>query len=256
LDQTHFLIEESTSSSIPQEKHHDLSKIDLFLFDPIASLVKGEAGNHFRLPKGAKAFDRFSYRKIRRMPSGNWLVQLQGTFYKVPTIEGIHRVRPNWIQMSPIASHEKQISDFGFWKDFLILTGVKNDPSANDNHIFGIHSVGYLWLGACEDLFQLGKPAGEGGVWLDSPVKEGDYSDPYLMAGYDQRTLILAHNRPTVETFMVEIAQDSLKWVEYGKFEVAPDQSFHLEFPDDYSAHWCRVKAPFSGLATAWFVYK
>jgi hypothetical protein len=46
-----------------------------------------------------------------------------------------------------------------------------------------------LWVGAIDDLWGLGKPVGIGGVWMDTEVAAQTYSDPYLMSGYDKKSL-------------------------------------------------------------------
>ena len=50
-----------------------------------------------------------------------------------------------------------------------------------------------VWVGAVDDLWSLGRPRGEGGPWKDAAVKAGEPSDPYLMTGYEKKSLTLSH---------------------------------------------------------------
>ncbi len=61
-------------------------------------------------------------------------------------------------------------------------------------HYFG-NDAGGLWFGAIDDLWKLGKPVGEGGVWKNTNVKAGEPSLPCLMTGYDRKKVMLTADR-------------------------------------------------------------
>ena len=50
-----------------------------------------------------------------------------------------------------------------------------------------------------------GPRSGWGGVWVDDAVKADQPSDPFLIAGYTERYVHLAHDRPSDVTFSLEI---------------------------------------------------
>jgi hypothetical protein len=52
-------------------------------------------------------------------------------------------------------------------------------------------------VGAADDLWKLGKPRGHGGPWAKTAAQADVPSDPYLMTGYDRKTLSL-ENHPTI----------------------------------------------------------
>jgi hypothetical protein len=44
-------------------------------------------------------------------------------------------------------------------------------------------------FGKTDDLWGFGKPQGWGGPWRNTEVVSGQVSDPYLMTGFDKKTL-------------------------------------------------------------------
>jgi hypothetical protein len=113
-----------------------------------------------------------------------------------------------------------------------------------------------LWVGNLEDLWKLGVPRGEGGPWRDAAVRAGAPSDPYLMTGYDRKTVRLSHDRPADVRFTIEV--DFLAdgtWHPYETVTVPAGKTVTHAFPAGFAAHWVRVKADADCKATAWFVY-
>jgi hypothetical protein len=114
-----------------------------------------------------------------------------------------------------------------------------------------------LWFGNLDDLWQMGKPAGWGGPWWEAPVEADQWSDPFLMTGFDKKVVHLAHDADERVSFFIEV--DFLgdgSWKEYGQFDVLPDKKYlHHEFPDAFSAHWVRVRANKACRATVYFMY-
>ena len=108
-----------------------------------------------------------------------------------------------------------------------------------------------------DDLWKLGKPVGTGGPWRRTAIKAGAPSDPFLMTGFDRKTLLLSHDSDAAVPFIVEVdfVCDGT-WKEYGRFTVPPGSELRHEFPDGFSAHWVRLKGGKDCLATAIFVYE
>ena len=93
--------------------------------------------------------------------------------------------------MRPIATHNKQITEFNTWNGLLVLSGVKLDAEASE-HVYKSEDGNVaLWFGGIDDLWSFGKPVGEGGPWKNSQVKANQLSDMYLMTGYDQKSVVL-----------------------------------------------------------------
>ncbi|MDZ7619537.1 MAG: hypothetical protein U1E05_21260, partial [Patescibacteria group bacterium] len=106
-------------------------------------------------------------------------------------------------------------------------------------------------------LWKLGKPAGTGGPWHNSAVKAGQASDPYLMTGFDRKTLALRHDsdQPVTVTVEVDVTAEG-RYVEYACFEVKPNEPLTHVFPAGYAAHWVRLTANRDTTATATFTYE
>ena len=116
-----------------------------------------------------------------------------------------------------------------------------------------------------DDLWRLGKPVGRGGPWLNTAVKAGQPSDPYLMTGFDRKRMQLSHDSAGDVTFTVEVNFSHTIWRKYAEISVAPsfgkasegkaDEAATHEFPTGYHAHWLRVTSDTDCKATAQLVY-
>jgi hypothetical protein len=162
---------------------------------------------------------------------------------------------PDFQRMKPVASHDKAIYDFCSWRGLLVLSGVEKDASS-DGHVFG-NGDAKVWFGAIDDLWKLGKPTGQGGPWMNTPVEANRPSEPYLMAGYDKKTLTLSHDASEEVTFDLEVdfyAAD--EWHRYQRITVPAGKAHIFEFSSGYAAHWIRCKADKSCKATAQLKYE
>ncbi|MEX2214650.1 MAG: hypothetical protein WD768_11010 [Phycisphaeraceae bacterium] len=222
-----------------------------------ASVILMHRGKRLRLPKGDAAFDRpFAAgwpRGSREVESERHLAQFHGTFYEVPLLS--NGDPPEFHLMRPVASHSKQIMDFCSWAGLLVLTGVRSDAT-QDGHVFidPSHKAA-LWFGGVDDLWKLGKPVGRGGPWKDTPVKARQPSDPYLITGYDHKSLALTADKDVTITLEVDFDHQTGFHV-YKSFKVTKGETTRFEFPLEFSAHWLRVKADADCTATAQLAYE
>jgi len=108
-----------------------------------------------------------------------------------------------------------------------------------------------------DDLWRFGKPRGHGGPWLETAVKAGEPSDPYLMTGYDEKRLRLSHAERQTVTLRVEVdPTGSGVWRPYRSFAVKPGATVKHTFPESFHAYWVRVVADRDGRATAQLEYR
>jgi hypothetical protein len=229
-----------------------------FEVDAASVLVTDKEGGRWRLPKGAAAFDKpFPTgwpRGIREAVSERFLANFHGTFYEIPRW-GAQAV-PDFSKMKPVCSHGKLIADFCTWRGLFVMSGARIGDK-QDGQFFADANGRGLWFGTIDDLWKLGKPRGEGGPWKDTPVKAGERSDPYLMAGYDRRTLSLSHDANQTVEMVVEIdVTGSGHWVVYEAFTIAPAEAFVHHFHEGYQARWLRLTANRDCAATAWLTYE
>jgi hypothetical protein len=113
-----------------------------------------------------------------------------------------------------------------------------------------------LWAGVIDDLWKLGKARGVGGPWKDSQAEAGRPSDPYLMTGYDRKSLTLSHTAGREITVTAEIDVDGTgAWIPYRRFQVADTPVEHT-FPEGFGAYWIRFTSDASVVATAQLRYE
>jgi hypothetical protein len=221
-----------------------------------ASVVVTDGGKRFRLPKGPAAYGEKWVtgwpRGIREVVTERRLLNAAGTFYVLP-----HRSAGGVAGIKPVCTHNRRISDFCSWRGMLVIAGTKAGAKPDGHYVAGDDGKAGLWFGDVDDLWKFGKPRGRGGPWKNTAVKKGAASDPYLMTGYDKKSLALSHDADDEVTFTVEV--DFIRdgtWKTYGRFAVKAGQAFTHKFPAGYSAHWVRLKASADCKATGIFTYE
>ena len=114
-----------------------------------------------------------------------------------------------------------------------------------------------VWVGVVDDLWELGRPRGTGGPWLETHVAPGVPSDPYLVTGYERKTLALRHDSPVPVAMdaQIDVNGDGL-WQTYRRFEVPPGHGLTHRFPDAFAAYWIRFAAMTGCRATALLTYE
>jgi hypothetical protein len=212
--------------------------------DAASVIYTDDGGNRFRLPKGDPALDNETGRICREVATERDLFNAHGTFYELPAENalGFPRVRP-------IATHNLRLGDFCSYRGLLILSGIKKDAPRDNPHL--IHSTDgrtTLWAGAVDDLWNLGKPVGKGGPWLNTKVRSGIPSDPYLMTGYDKKSLTLSSTSPTKITIEIDISGNN-DWMTYKT--ILLDKDLNHQFPADFQAYWIRFTSHKDTTATA-----
>jgi hypothetical protein len=222
--------------------------------DAASVIYTDDEGRRWRLPKGDPAYDApaQAVRVAREVSTERDLFNAHGTFYELPSNNagGVALVRP-------IATHNLAISDYCSWRGLLVLNAVSNASTVTARIVRSPDSRAALWLGVFDDLWQLGKPRGDGGPWLDTNVQSGVPSDPYLMTGYDLKTLHLSHDQPAPLKVRVEVDLTGTGlWAPYATLDVPPGQTLQHAFPSGFSAYWVRTVALADAKATAQLSYR
>ncbi len=211
----------------------------------------------YRLPKSSRAFDETSnteWLRIREVETERALMDCHGLFYEI----GFHLYGGQLWAIRPICSHLRIIPDYCSWLGMLVLGGNQATPmnfNGERNPLGGQPQAG-LWFGKTDDLWSWGKPTGEGGVWNNDAIKANQPSDPYLMYGFEHKSVHLWHNSPAAVTFTLEVdVVGDGHFKTYSTQTVQPGAYVHYEFPNGYNARWIRVTANKDCQATAWFTY-
>ncbi|RKN84866.1 hypothetical protein [Paenibacillus ginsengarvi] len=227
-----------------------------FEVDRASVLIVDPSGNRYRLPKGHSDFDRPSAfgarRGIREVVTERKLMNVHGSFYELPDERS-----GGYRKLQPVCTHNKLIYDYCSWRGMLVLSGVTEEEGHSAHTIRSEDGTVQLWLGNVDDLRKFGHPAGIGGPWNDSEVMSGVPSDPYLMAGYLDKSVEIRHRSPAPAQIKIEVDYSAEgNWVCYDTVTVQPGETFRLAFPDGYSAHWVRLVADRNMRATAMFTYR
>ena len=208
----------------------------------------------YRLPKGSHCFDHMwqtEWPRIREVDHERFIMDCHGIFYELSPWAYGKRI---W-GVRPISTHLWVLGDFCAWRGLLVLGADNASPHGSANHLAGEPQSG-LWFGKTDDLWSFGKPAGWGGPWWRAAVRAGEPSDPYLMTGFEHKTLHLRHDAETGVRFRVEVDfMGDGEWAGYTELEVAPGAYVPHVFPTGYSAHWVRVSADRDCQASAYFTY-
>jgi len=212
----------------------------------------------YRLPKSSKTFDETSnteWLRIREVETERALMDCHGLFYEI----GFHLYDNQLWAIRPVCSHLRVIPDFCSWLGMLVLGGNQATPMKwnpqDANPLAGQPQAG-LWFGKTDDLWNWGKATGEGGVWYDDNVTANQPSDPYLMYGFDKKSLHLWHNHFSDVIFDIEVdVIGNGQFKSYGKKIVKAGEYLHYEFPEGFNARWVRLVPDKNCKATGWFIY-
>lgn len=220
-----------------------------------ASVILHTKQGKLRLPKGNAGFDSCTNtRSIREVESERELANIHGTFYEIPLYyanqDGLYRL------MRPVASHNYYIYDYNSWNGLLVLSGLDRDAQTSNSVYINNDRTAGIWLGGIDDLWNLGKPTGEGGPWKNTHVKAGEKSDPYLMTGYDQKTLTLKANKDVNVTLWLDVAHYLNTDIKYKTFALKAGEELTYEFPQGFSAHWAMLSTDKDCEISAQFTYK
>ncbi len=224
--------------------------------DASSVLIIDDKNRRWRLPLGAYEYkqltDAAQLRICREVATERDLFHATGTFYELPAenADGFAKIRP-------VASHSFRVHDYASYRGLLVMTGIHPDAKAGEHIVRSSDGQAAVWVGAIDDLWQLGKPVGEGGPWKNSLVKAGEPSDPYLIGFYDKKSLEISHEANEMVTFKIEVEPIGHgPWMLYKEVAIKPGEKFSYNFPAGFQARWIRFVANRNCSATAWLEYK
>ena len=203
----------------------------------------------YRLPFGSLSWCHTwntEWMRIREVQTERYLMDAMGIFYDLPAIIYGDNVMP----IRPICTHLRICPDIVSWRGLLVLAGDQTDNAV------GQPQSGF-WFGPIDELWNWGKPSGWGAVWRETDIQKDEYSDSFLMTGFDKKVLHLSHSAKGDVSFAIEV--DILgngRWQKYTTVSVPASNGYACHvFPDGFSAHWVRLKADKNCTATAQFFY-
>ena len=223
-----------------------------------ASVIFEESGVRWRLPRSASAahdglLGRSALRKAREVCTERDMLQAHGTFYELPALNAKGAIR-----MRPIATSDAAVHDYCSYRGLLVLSGVSPEAAKDDRHVIrSDDGQAAVWVGTADDLWQLGKPRGQGGPWLNTAIQKSVPSDPYLMTGYDKKTLKLANHgaKPVRVSVLLDVAGDGRSSA-YKVIEVPAGGEVVHAFEAWLNAYWVRFVADEDGILSAQLTYE
>lgn len=214
----------------------------------ILKFLKNGKWKTYRLPKASYAYDHAwntEWMRIREANTERYLMDAHGIFYELPTIS----YDGNIMGIRPICAHLRMVPDFISWRGFFVMASDQADHSS------GQPQSG-LWFGNIDDLWRYGKPRGTGGPWYETAVKGGETSDPYLMNGFDKKTVHITNHGIVPVDIVLEVDYlSNNQWGLYKKISLPPNGYAYHVFPEGYSAQWIRAKASTATKLTVQFTY-
>lgn len=268
------------------EKQTELSKKlavpnDILQIEGNSILYIDDDRKRYRLPIANSVFKSNPrlltlQRVSREVTTERDLFQAAGMFYELPA-----RNAGGFSKIRPIAAHPYFIHDYCSWRGLLVLSGIDRkwmsvekgqilkshfggqsktnaDYSPHSQHVVISKDLqNAVWLGSVDDLWRLGKPTGKGGPWDRTLVKKDIPSDPYLMTGFDSKSILLSHESKNEVTIRAEIdITGSGLWVESHQWKIPAGKEVNFSFPAGFEAYWIRFISDSETTATVELKYE
>jgi hypothetical protein len=220
--------------------------------DKASTIYRDPQGHFWRLPRLDGSFGETAEARIaREVCTERDLFNCGGTFYELPAENagGIAKVRP-------VATHGLRIQDYCSYRGLLVMTGIDGGEK-NPRIVRSSDGQAAVWLGVADDLWKLGKPRGKGGPWMQSQVRAGIPSDPFLMTGFDRKRLDLSNDGDTQAEFTLEAdVTGEGSWAVVKRFHLKSGEAIQHIFPTWFQACWVRLISSKDAVATAQFTYE
>jgi len=218
----------------------------------------------YRLPKASHSYDgahgwNTEWPRIREIGEPDLLMTMHGMFWRFPktfTPQNTYGIRPR-------STYLKVIGDFCRWRDRLVFgcDDTAKSEFLNKRAVKGDlggpgQSQSNLWFTYGETPDQLGPVLGRGGVWVDDPVQAGQWSDPFLIAGFGKRSLFLSHGSAATVRFDLEIDPEGKgNWRPLSQIVVPGRGGIWTELGREISGEWIRIRPDRDCLKTTAFFH-
>jgi hypothetical protein len=246
---------------VPVEADHAEESAKMALAENVlendgASLIyTDEYGNRWRLPMADADYSGHAlgnYRVAREVATERDLFNAAGIFYELPA-----RNAGGFAKVRAVATHDTHVHDFASYRGLWVLSGVNPEAdTTNDPHVVRSEDDEVaLWVGAIDDIWKLGKAVGIGGPWKHTAVRANTVSDPYLITGFDRKSLQLETSVPAIVSIEIDITGEG-HWEHYKDISTDGTGPVHYEFPEAFSAYWIRFSVDRDCRASALLSYE
>jgi hypothetical protein len=219
-------------------------------------LIIDDKNRRWRLPLGNEVYEELTnqaqLRICREVATERDLLNCSGTFYELPAenADGFAKIRP-------VSSHNFRIHDYASYRGMLVMTGLNPNTNAGEHIVRSDDGKAAVWVGAIDDLWEMGKPRGHGGPWKNTSVQADVASDAYLIGFYDKKSLEISHESDETISFKIEVEPIGHgPWMLYKQVSVKPNETYKHEFSRSFQARWIRFVADTNCTATVNLEYK
>ncbi|MBD2756814.1 hypothetical protein [Spirosoma validum] len=228
---------------------------------------KATGWHFFRLPKASHSYDgahgwNTEWPRIRDVGTDgkpDYLMTMHGLFWRFPETF----TAGNTAGIRPRSAYLKVIGDYARWNDRLVFgcddsaqKEFLNKRKAKGNLEGPGQSNSNLWFTALNTPDQLGPNTAEGAVWLNEPVNANATSEPFLFAGWANRSAWVQNNGNANVTITFEIDKTGKgDWTTLQTLPVAANSSANVAFPANAPGEWIRVKSNKAATLSAHFSY-
>ena len=185
--------------------------------------------------------------RIRSVGNDKMMMDMHGMFYDFPNTFSASSTAG----ISPMGSHLRYIPDFLSWDGQIVL--ATDETSIQGNPLSG-QPQSNLWFGDYEQLSKWGPSSGYGAIWLKEKVEAKTPSDPYLMAGFDNRMVHLQNTGQNAVSVTIEIdASGDNNWTPLKTIDLKRNGYAGYIFDKGLKAEWVRLTSDKTSELTAAF---
>lgn len=221
----------------------------------------------YRLPKASNSYDgahgwNTEWPRIRNVgteENRDYLMTMHGMFWRFPQTF----TSANTAGIRPRSSYLKVIGDYTRYNDQLVFgcDDAANKEFLNTRKIKGTvegpgNSQSNLWFTSLQQPDVTGTTDAGGAVWQKEKVKAGDVSEPFLFAGWQNRSAWIKNDGNTDVTFSFEVDKaGNNQWAKLYDVLVQAKGAKQLVFSENEIGEWVRVTSNKEALVSVSFVY-
>lgn len=229
--------------------------------------VRDKGNWHFyRLPKASHSYDgahgwNTEWPRIRDIGTAqkpDYLMTMHGMFWRFPgtfTSSNTAGIRPRSAYLKVIGDYTRWNNQLVFGCDDSAQKEFLNKRKAKGNIEGPGQSNSNLWFTSFALPDQLGPATAEGAVWIKEDVKANEPSDPFLFAGWANRSAWIQNNGPAPVHFTFETDKGNGRWVLAQTVKVGANAATPVIFPATLPGEWIRVKTDNATNASLQFYY-
>lgn len=228
---------------------------------------KATGWHFFRLPKASHSYDgahgwNTEWPRIRDIGTEqqpDYLMTMHGMFWRFPG----SFTASNTIGIRPRSAYLKVIGDFARWNNQLVFgcddsaqKEFLNKRKAKGNIEGPGQSNSNLWFTSLNTPDQLGPNTAEGAVWQNEAVKANEPSDPFLFAGWANRSAWVQNSSDADITITFEVDKTGTgNWTPLQTTTVGAYVAAHVAFAANVPGEWIRVKSNKNATVSVQFFY-